>query len=425
MINVTGEGKVTDPTTDTAPHMHWGETAQNRLADIAACSRPGAGVTRLPFTEEHRRANEIITTWMRAAQMTVTLDAAGTLVGRLTGAGPRKDKVFILGSHQDSVRNGGHYDGIMGVALACLAVERALADGLIPDVTLEVHAYADEEGVRFPTALLGPRAVAGTVDPAVLDMQDQDGVRLGDALRDFGADPDRIANIAYPRETVLGYLETHIEQGPVLEAENLAVGVVTSICGIERNTVTVSGRTGHAGTVPMQGRRDALGAAAKIITTATDRALMEPDLRATVGTLSIAPGAVNQIPETVTMSLEIRAPDDSVRRRFSADMRATVPTLATQNGCTATMVRTYEQPAQDCHPAFRESLNTIAADVQGRGFSLPSGATHDASAMGSLCPVAMLFVRCRDGVSHVPEEYASADDMGVAIDVLARFLRTL
>ncbi len=420
MINLGGERKVTDPETETAA---WGEAAQERLTGIGACSLQGAGVTRLPFTDEHRRANEVIAAWMHRAGMTVSLDAAGTLVGRFGGKGLTPERVLVLGSHQDSVRNGGRYDGIMGVALACLALEKARSDGFRPDFAVEVHAYADEEGVRFPTALLGPRALAGTFDPAVLEMQDRDGVKLRDALADFGGDPNGITALKRAPGQVVGYLETHIEQGPVLESAGLPVGVVTSICGIERNSATVSGRTGHAGTVPMQGRRDALVAAAGMITETDTRAQAIPDLRATIGTISVAPGAVNQIPETVTMSLEVRSPDDGTRRRFSAEIAEFSRGFATKRGCEAAFERTYEQPAQDCHPAFVERLQTASEEVQGRSLLLPSGATHDASAMADLCPVAMLFVRCRGGVSHVPEEYASAADMGVAVEVLSRFLR--
>lgn len=405
--------------------LHWGELAQKRLTDIASCSLPGDGVTRLPFTDEHRRANAIITDWMEAAGLEVAMDAAGTLIGRRTSDGRRAGMTFIMGSHQDSVRNGGRYDGIMGVALACLAVEKAMADGDEPDFSVEVHAYADEEGVRFPTALLGPRALAGTFDPAVLGMCDSDGKTLRSALDGFGAEADAISGLARDPAGILGYLEAHIEQGPVLETADLAVGTVTSICGIERNVITINGKTGHAGTVPMQGRRDALVVASHIISQISARAQAMHELRATFGTLKILPGAVNQIPEVVTLSLEIRSPKDDERQVFSAMAKEYAAKTALETGCHAVMDQTYVQPAQQCHQPFVEKLQSATLAVDGSELLLTSGATHDASAMAALCPMVMLFVRCRDGVSHTPEEFASADDMGVAIDVMAKFLKSL
>ncbi|WP_289033185.1 M20 family metallo-hydrolase [uncultured Roseibium sp.] len=405
--------------------METGLTAENRLIEIAECSLPGDGVTRFPFTDEHSRANHLIAKWMRQAGMEVWLDAAGTLIGRLAGQGARASQTFILGSHQDSVLNGGGFDGIMGVALACLAVEQAFAEGTEPDFSIEVHAYADEEGVRFPTALLGPRALVGSYDPQVFKMRDNDNVSLKDALAAFGGKPGAIHSLKRNPDDTLGYLEMHIEQGPVLERENLAVGVVTGICGIERNTLTLHGKTGHAGTVPMQGRRDALVAAARIIFEIQKEAKKLEDLRATTGTLSILPGAVNQIPEIVSFSLEIRSPDDAGRNGFRSFMIDYANSIAEEQGCRITVEQTYEQPAQDCDTRFRTLLEAASTSIQGRSISLPSGATHDASAMAALCPIGMLFVRCRDGVSHVPEEYASPEDMGQAIEIAARFLRTL
>ncbi len=402
-----------------------GNIAADRLEKIARCSEPGDGVTRLPFTNEHRQANRRIESWMKQAGMAVRLDAAGTLVGRLEGKGARRNKTFILGSHQDSVRNGGRYDGIMGVALACLAVENVFSDGRGPDYSIEVHAYADEEGVRFPTALLGPRALAGTFDPAVLSMKDTDGVLLRDANASFGGRPDEIGRLARQPDDVLGYLEMHIEQGPVLEKENLATGVVTAICGIERNTVTICGTSGHAGTVPMQGRRDALIPAAKTISEAHSKAGQCNDLRATVGTLSILPGAVNQIPETVRFSLEIRSPEDDERAAFRSRIGEYASGVAKAQDCSVAIEKTYEQAAQTCDKKIVSLLQHASMEVQGRTLSLPSGATHDASAMAALCPIGMLFVRCRNGVSHVPQEYASPEDMGQAVAIATRFLQTL
>ena len=232
------------------------DTPAARLARIATASTTCEGVTRLPWTGEHRAALGQITEWMEDAGLQVTLDAAGTLCGRSPNPGGKP--VLMIGSHQDSVPSGGAFDGIMGVALGCLAA-KALRDELARfPFAIEVLAFADEEGVRFPTALIGPRALAGTLDPAALDMRDGTGQRMRDAMTAFGVEPAGIGALGRDPASVAGYLEAHIEQGPVLERHDLPVAAVSAICGIARHEVTIRGETGHAGTVPMAGRRDAL-----------------------------------------------------------------------------------------------------------------------------------------------------------------------
>ncbi|WP_420395415.1 M20 family metallo-hydrolase [Nioella sp.] len=393
--------------------MDWGKEAARRLAEIATCSAPGPGVTRFPFTAEHRAAQALITGWMGRAGLEVHLDAAGTLVGRREG--PAGARTLLIGSHQDSVRGGGAYDGIMGIALACLALER-LGDRDLPNA-VEVLAFADEEGVRFPTALMGPRALAGTFDPGVLDRCDADGVSLREALAGFGGDPGAVAGLKRDPARALGYLELHIEQGPVLERAGQPVGVVSSICGIERNALTFRGETGHAGTVPMEARRDALVAASGLISTLPGVAADWPGLRATVGEMHLHPNVANAIPEEVRLVLEIRAERDADRGACAARCQELAEARARAAGCEVSFERSYEQPAVACDPELVSVLRRAA----GEGVPiLPSGATHDASAMADLCPMAMLFLRCRGGLSHRPEEFASPEDMGVAIEVLAR-----
>jgi len=403
--------------------MNWGQCAQDRLSDIAACSVDGEGVTRFPFTPHHKAALDVMGSWMSQAGLQVHMDAAGTLIGRKDG--PEGAPTFLIGSHQDSVRNGGRYDGIMGVVLGCLALEKVVADGIELPFSVEILAFADEEGVRFPTALMGPRALAGTFDPAVLAMADSDGVSLRDALAGFGGDPDRVTSLARDPAKTLGYLEAHIEQGPVLEAQDSALGLVTGICGIERNTVTFTGETGHAGTVPMDGRRDALIAASDFISAIHDAAKKVEDLRATVGALSLHPNVVNAIPRAVELTLEIRALNDTVRDDFARLARTLGDNISGGRRVGFSMERTYEQPAVPCNGDLIDALSTATGAICPTAPRLPSGATHDASAMADLCPIAMLFVRCEDGVSHKPEEFAASDDMDAAIQSIATFLVAL
>jgi len=403
--------------------MNWGQRAQDRLSDIARCSVDGEGVTRFPFTSQHEAALDAIRSWMSQAGLQVHMDAAGTLIGRKDG--PEGTPTFLIGSHQDSVRNGGGYDGIMGVVLGCLALEKLAADGNELPFSVEILAFADEEGVRFPTALMGPRALAGTFDPAVLAMTDSDGVSLRNALAGFGGDPDRVAALARDPAKTLGYLEIHIEQGPVLEAQDTALGIVTGICGIERNTVTFTGDTGHAGTVPMDSRRDALVAASDFISAIHDAAKKVTDLRATIGALSLHPNVVNAIPRAVELTLEIRALNDAVRDDFARLARYLGDNISGGRRVGFSMERTYEQPAVPCNGDLIDALSTATGAICPTAPRLPSGATHDASAMADLCPISMLFVRCEDGVSHKPEEFAASDDMDAAIQSIAAFLVAL
>ena len=394
-----------------------GARAAAMIAEAAAISEPGPGVTRLPFTEEHARAAALVERWMQAAGLATRRDAAATVIGRREGRGAG---TLLLGSHQDSVRAGGAYDGMMGVILPILALE-ALRDVALP-FAVEVVAFADEEGVRFPTALIGPRAMAGTIDPAVFDMTDRSGTRLGDALAGFGGDPDGIGAARRARGEVLGFVETHIEQGPVLEVAGLPLGIVTAIAGIERHEVTVTGRAAHAGTVPMHLRQDALAAAAEIVTAVERLAGETADAVGTVGRLEVLPGVVNAIPGEVALSVELRSADDAARAGLRARVEAAAQAAAEARGCRLAMTRTYEQPAQACDEGLRADLERAVAAAGHTPRPLMSGATHDASAMADLCPMAMLFLRCRGGVSHHPDEYASPADMGAAVDALHRFL---
>lgn len=402
----------------------WGMQAARMLERIALASAPGPGVTRLPFTAEHRQAVEQITGWMQAAGLTVRMDDAGTLIGRHEGERPDAP-TFLLGSHQDSVREGGAFDGIMGVALPVLALAKLRAENVSLPFAVEVLAFADEEGVRFPTALIGSRALAGTLDSSVLEMCDAEGISLTQALRDFGLDPEAVTKLARDPDRVMGFLECHIEQGPVLEAAGESLGVVSAICGIERHQVTIAGESGHAGTVPMALRRDALAAAAELVGEVERLARNTEGLLGTVGALEVRPNAVNAIPGEVRLSVELRAPEDGVRESAGRAVHDFCRALGARREVSVDIARSYAQTATRCDPALTDRLAEAARAAGGGGRRMPSGATHDTSAMADLCPVALMFLRCRGGISHTPREHASAADMGRAIEAIARFLRCL
>ena len=401
--------------------IKWGDLAQNWLDRLAQCSESGPGVTRLPFTLEHQAALGVLTELMQQAGLTVSLDAAGTLIGRAEG--PDGTPTLLLGSHQDSVREGGAYDGIMGVVLPILALQKLQHEGEKLRYSVEVLAFADEEGVRFPTALLGPRALAGTFDMAALELRDKDGISLRRAMEDFGLSPASLPRLRRDPAKVVGWIETHLEQGPVLEQAGQSVGVVTAICGIERHFVTLTGKAAHAGTMPMQLRQDALAGASELVLATEEMARNRSGLLATVGALQVRPGVVNAVPGEVTMTVEIRAPVDTDRENAGVELSQIAHDVASRRGLTLEIMRSYAQRATPCADEIIARLSKVTADTGHSVLHLPSGATHDTSAMADLCPVGMLFTRCRDGISHHPDEFVDPEAMHAAIDTLDRVIR--
>jgi allantoate deiminase len=347
-------------------------------------------LTRRFGTGAMREANALVAGWMREAGLDPREDAVGNLIGR-RGEGA----ALMLGSHLDTVVDAGRYDGPLGVLVALEAVER------VPG-PIEVVGFADEEGVRFGTAYLGSSAMTGRFDPAWLDLRDDQGVRLGDLVREPGP----------ARDDVLGYVEVHIEQGPVLERLGEPVGVVTAIAGQSHAEVRFAGEAGHAGTVPMDVRRDALAAAAEWIS-----AVESAGVLATVGRLQVEPGARNVIPARAMLTLDVRDGDDAKRLVAVDGLRAQAAEIARRRRVELTWHDTGDVPAV----AMDERL-TNAFGVATR---LPSGAGHDAAMMASIAPAAMLFVRCRGGISHNPAESVEEADVAVAIDTLERLLRAV
>lgn len=378
-------------------------------------------LTRVFLSPEHKACAEAVMTAMRAAGMTARIDAVGNVVGRYDAAAEGAP-TLITGSHIDTVRDAGAYDGNLGVALPIACIADLDSRGKRLPFAVEVVAFGDEEGVRFPTTLSGSRTIAGTFDQAALSAVDAQGTTLAQALADFGCDPTAIAAEARRREDVLAFVEVHIEQGPVLEAEDLPVGVVTAINGASRYAVTVEGMAGHAGTVPMNLRRDALAGAAEMIAAIEERAGAEAGLVATVGRIDAAPGAINVIPGKVTFTIDLRAPDDGQRAAAVASVTEKLQAIAGRRNLELTLELLYEEGAAACDPGLMDQLDK-AVERQGlRPLRLPSGAGHDAMALSALCPIAMLFVRCGGGISHNPLESITGADAEAAAQVFLDFL---
>jgi len=395
-----------------------------RCRELAAVSEEEGRLTRRFASPAMARANELVGGWMAEAGMEVRVDAAGNLVGRLAGADPGAG-TLLLGSHLDTVRDAGAFDGPLGVLAAVACVERLRAEGTRLPFAVDVLGFSDEEGLRYGTAYLGSRAVAGTFDPALLGLVDDDGVALGEALRDFGGAPDAVADAARRGERLLGYCEVHIEQGPLLEGRDAPVGVVSAIAGATRAELEFSGRAGHAGTVPMDGRRDAACAAAEWTLAVEAAGRAAPGLVATVGRLEALPGAPNVVPGAAVASLDARHADDAVRDAAVAGLRAEAEWIGAARGVDVAWREVMRAPAVAADPALTEALGA-AVRATGRPLvSLPSGAGHDAVALSELTGWAMLFVRCAGGISHHPDESVEEADVAVALDVLHAFVRGL
>lgn len=405
-----------------AVDLPFGNEIFSRIEELAMLSESETALTRRFLSPEHHLANELVSEWMREAGMATRIDAAGNVIGRYEGIEAGLP-ALVLGSHLDTVRDAGRFDGALGVLAAISSVGALHAGQERLPCAVEVIGFGDEEGLRFQSTFLGSRCVAGTMDVALLERRDDKGVSMREAFEHFGLDPVRILDAARTPEELVGYVEVHIEQGPVLEQEDLPVGVVTSISGATRLSVSIDGTAGHAGTVPMRGRHDALAAASEVVQFVESRCADAHDLVGTVGQLSVEPGAVNVIPGHVDLTVDTRSAHDAVRQCAVRDIEEAITEIARRRGVASSVVKTHESPSCACCPTISAEL---ARAVRAEGFSvrhLPSGAGHDAMAMASLTSVAMLFVRCAGGVSHHPAESIAAEDADIATRVLVSFLR--
>jgi allantoate deiminase len=397
-----------------------GARAEAMIAELAVISAEPGRLVRLFLTPEHRRAADLVAGWMRTAGLTVSEDALGTVRGRVGDAKRR----LLIGSHIDTVVDAGKYDGPLGVIAGILAAEQFVCTKVAPSFGIDVLAFGDEEGSRFPVTLTSSSACAGVFDNEELASADANGVTVAEALRAYGKDPKDIAAAAYRRDEAAGYVEVHIEQGPVLESKNEPLGIVTGIVGQVRLRVTVTGEAGHAGTVPMNLRHDAYTGAAEMALALEKIAREHPadGMVGTVGRIEAAPGAVNIIPGRVLFTVDLRALTDALRLEATERFAAEAARIAKARGLTVSIESFHEIATAHCAPVLQDALAASVTDLGHTPIRLPSGAGHDAQVMARLCPAAMLFVRCRGGISHNPAEFASVADVGLAIAALTRFI---
>jgi allantoate deiminase len=392
-----------------------------RCDALAHYTEFAGGLTRIYLSKEQREANRLVTGWMREAGMSVRLDAVGNVVGRYEGDQPGL-ACLMLGSHLDTVRDAGMYDGMLGVVAAIECVHALNQSGRRLPFAIEVVGFADEEGVRFGATLLGSRAVAGTFDPAALDLRDGAGTTMRDAMTAFGLDAEAFGNAARKREEILAYAELHIEQGPVLEAEGLAAGVVTAINGFTRMAVTLRGMAGHAGTVPMGLRRDALAGAAECVLAVERIGRAEADLVATVGRIRAQPGAINVVPGDADFTVDLRAPVDAQRERAHTALRTEFAAVAKRRSLKLHIEQLQDHTVTTCAPWLMAQFDQAVAAEGLPPRRLPSGAGHDGIAIRAVADIAMLFVRCKGGISHNPAESIEEADAAAGTRILLRFI---
>jgi allantoate deiminase len=395
-----------------------GLRAEEMLNALSTISAEPDRLVRLFLTPEHRHAADRIAAWMREAGLEVSEDALGTVRGRLDGP-----KRLLIGSHIDTVIDAGKYDGNFGVIAGILAAEHFIRVGKRLRFGIDVLAFGDEEGSRFPATLSSSSACAGIFKPENLKLADPNGVTLGAAITAYGKSPDDIPRAAYKPGEAAAYVEVHIEQGPVLETRNQPLGVVTAIIGQTYLNVEFLGEAGHAGTVPMMLRRDALAGTAEA-TLLGERLARETkgEVVATVGRITVAPGASNVIPGNVVVIFDIRSGSETERAKLAEALKSGVREIAERRRLGLTIKATREVATTPCHPAIRDQLGEAIQALGAEPLRLGSGAGHDGQAMAKLCPIGMLFVRCRGGISHNPMEYASPRDLGLAVAALIGFI---
>lgn len=396
------------------------------LLGVAPYSDMPDGLFRAYLTPAHRAAAQMLMQWMGDAGMAARMDAAGNIIGRYEGH-DKNAPALLIGSHIDSVRDAGRYDGPLGIMLGIELVDHLRRSGTALPFAVEVIAFGDEEGSRFPAAMLTSRAVAGTLAPTALAIADGDGVSLTDALAAFtGTAISDFLSAARAPGDILAYLETHIEQGPVLESRGLAVGTVTGIAAQLRLSATVTGQANHAGTTTMALRHDAMAGAAEIML-AIERIARDDgsDLVATVGQVAALPGAPNVIAGQVRFTIDVRSGDAARRDRAAAAIRDAADAIVARRGLAFTMDQIHDLPASPCDPALMAAMDAAIAASGQPTARLVSGAGHDAMVMAALCPTAMLFIRCRDGISHHPAEHVDAADVQIALEVMIDFAQRL
>ncbi|MEO9495023.1 MAG: allantoate amidohydrolase, partial [Vibrio splendidus] len=394
------------------------ERALSRCKTLSEISEMDGGILRQYLTNKHKECNLIVSEWMTEAGMTTWQDSVGKQWGRIVSSNPEA-KRLVIGSHLDTVPNAGAYDGILGVLLAVELASLITKQDIALPFHLDIVGFCDEEGTRFATTLIGSKALAGEFSPGWLELTDVDGVSMAQAMTDFGLDPKDYGSSALKSEELIAYWEAHIEQGPVLESVDQALGVVTAIAGAKRAMISFIGHSGHAGTTPMHLRKDSLAAAAEFIVSIESLAKnCKNGEVATVGQIESKPGATNVIPGFTQMSLDIRAQNAQDLDALLSNIQSKADKIVEERNLKLEWQWTHQAEAVDCDAEIQQLFKSACdANTESSPF-LPSGAGHDAMAVANVCPIGMLFLRSPKGISHHPSEAVIDEDVTKALAVL-------
>lgn len=403
------------------------ERLGQHIHDLAQIGKIGeTGVCRLALSKEDRAGVELVKSWMEEAGMEAYIDPFANLIGVWRGSNPQAP-VLMLGSHVDSQPYGGRFDGAIGVLGAIEAVQTMVEEGVTPACNIEVVAFCDEEGSRFNKGLFGVRGMTGKLEEDELERKDKNGITRREALLEFGCDPADFEGYAFQEGRIAAFLELHIEQGPVLESQNEPIGIVSGISGPLWLTVEMTGFAGHAGSVPMSMRHDALLGSAKIIVALGELVRREPGAPTvgTVGSLSVFPDSRNIIPEKVSFTIDLRDIDICRRNALEAELLSVIENVASEHGLTYTIREDTNSEPRYCANWIKDTLHKEAGLMGMKPPELMSGPFHDSLAMSYVCDYGMIFVRCLEGISHNPKEYASPEDITLGTELLYRTARRI
>ncbi|MES2848660.1 MAG: M20 family metallo-hydrolase [Bacteroidota bacterium] len=377
------------------------------------------GTNRPAHSPDEKKAFAIAASWMQDAGMKTHIDNFGNLIGRLEGKDPSLP-VLMMGSHLDSQPYGGRFDGVAGVLCAIEVVKALTENNVQPGRSIEVISFADEEGWRFNKGLYGSKGILGKLDPEDIERKDKDGISRRQALIDFGCDPAKSKEDEYKPGSIFCFLELHIEQGPVLDIGNKPIGVVSGISGPIWWTVKLKGMAGHAGSVPMPLRKDALLGAAEITLALNEIATQVPGAPTvgTVGTMNVFPASRNIIAEEVSFTIDLRDIDLERRNRYEKQLRDKIDVIAKKHSLEYSITEDYKSEPRYCADWIKEIIHTECKTLGLDAPELMSGPFHDAIMLSYVCDYGMIFVRCKDGISHNPLEYSSYEDLALGAEVL-------
>ena len=395
-----------------------GERLWRRLFELAEVGKQeSGGVTRLSYTEAERAAKKVTASYMEEAGLKVYEDAVGNLFGRREGRRPEAP-VLLVGSHLDSVYNGGNFDGPLGVLAGIEVLQTMKERGVETEHPIEVVAFTDEEGARFSFGMIGSRALAGTLTSEDLQHKDTQGISIAEAMKENGLDSGSIGDAARPQDSIKAYVELHIEQGKLLEGKNLPAGIVTGISGPLWLRLVLEGEAGHAGATPMGIRRDALAAAAHIVGSIEAEASRTGTTVGTVGQLSLSPGGINIIPGRVEFTLDLRDIDQQIRDEVEQRITEEARRLCEERSIRLDIETLQRVAPAPCSELVQNASKAACEEFSLQPYFLASGAGHDGMQLKGLCPIGMIFVRSKGGISHNPAEWTSKEDCSQGANVL-------